>query len=97
MEEVHQDHMKAVLREIPDRISAHIRRLGIVKWCQVMTDIDDINAFIHLQDLSLYGTNKEILRSDIRCQRQYRHGGSVAICKCGNAAMRQCTGTKITY
>lgn len=65
MEQVHQDHMETLIREVADSIPADISSLRIIKGRQLMADVHDVELVIYLQDLAFDGTNKEVFMTDV--------------------------------
>src|SRR5215471_15908706 len=64
-EEIHQYNMKGMIREIADGVSAHVGRLRIVEWREVMCNINDLELGIDLQKLTLHGAGQEIPMTNV--------------------------------
>ena len=57
--------MITVFRKIPKCAPADISRLRVVKWGDVVRDVDDVKRRVDLQQLSLYSADEIIVMANV--------------------------------
>ena len=72
-EQVYQDQVVGVRREIFYGIATNIGCLRNIKRSEVVADVNQIEGGVNLQQLTLYRSHQVILLADVRGEGDYWH------------------------